>query len=852
MTSSKNAEQPAKTVRGRTVVPDAIDLPLRFEFLVAAVLMVLAICLLYPELVFHGRIIFSGDAHAAASFASVGRRARAAGEFPLWNPYLFSGMPSYGSLSYAPVYPLNYVIGLLTRYLFFPRALWLLFHTWLTGIAVYALLRDRSVSWAPAMAAGALMIWMPNLVAVAVYGHGSQACSSAFIPLALLFQHRVWTRVNPVASASGLALVLGLSMLRGHLQISFYTYLLVGMHLVFFGGAAIADAIRGRKPEGGALPEWLRRKFGGKYTVAHAFGDVAWGVLVLAAVTGVSLLISAELTAPVHEYARHSIRGASAAGGLSYRYATSWSLHPMESLTFLFPYAFGFGKDTYFGHMPFTDYPNYLGLITVFFAVVAMARARTRFVWFLCTVSVFTTFVSFGSFFPLVYKPMFHWMPFFDKFRVPVMILIVQQFAVVLLAGIGMDAAMRIGEEGGKKFAVIGLAAAFVVFMIVVLSQGYWSGSFAKSISGHIRSAHSAAQQLMVARVAGTFMRDDLMRFAVCLSAILAVLFLYFNYPRFPASAAIGLLLVLGLIDLHLVDRNIIHPETFRHYEGYRVLYPRDAKERYEHPDSLIDFLKTLNGPYRILPLDSPSRPFGALFASNRFMNFEVASVGGYHPAKLAIYDRYMRVMGALVMRGRFGLVDLLNARYFVSGAPLPWKNQVTEIWHGRNADDQPRYVYRNPSALPRAFLVGSYRVARGDDALRVLVGNGFNPRHQAVLESKPSIAPTRGSPGKATIESSTFNTITLRTRADTPRLLVLSEVYYPEWKVTVDGKPGMVLRADYILRAVAIAAGEHEITFRYDATLVRRWRRASSTALIVVALIFVGFTVRDRRRRSV
>ena len=95
-------------------------------------------------------------------------------------------------------------------------------------------------------------------------------------------------------------------------------------------------------------------------------------------VVAVSLLVSLVLYLPIHEYAQYSIRGASSSGGLDYNYATSWSLHPQEALTFIVPFAFGFGKDIYFGSMPFTDYPNYLGVVVVFFAIFGLVRVRTH------------------------------------------------------------------------------------------------------------------------------------------------------------------------------------------------------------------------------------------------------------------------------------------------------------------------------------------------------------------------------------------------------------------------------------------------------------------------------------------
>ncbi len=127
---SRVQAQPARAAAGRSG-----------RTTVAAVaLLLLAVAVLYREIVFEGKIFFASDNQAATSFAAVGKSQLASGSYPVWNPFLFSGMPSYGSLAYTPyVYPVNYVLSILVRYLFFPQYTWLLFHTFLTGLGTFLL-----------------------------------------------------------------------------------------------------------------------------------------------------------------------------------------------------------------------------------------------------------------------------------------------------------------------------------------------------------------------------------------------------------------------------------------------------------------------------------------------------------------------------------------------------------------------------------------------------------------------------------------------------------------------------------------------------------------------------------------
>jgi hypothetical protein len=828
---------------------------IRFELLVAALVMVAAIVILYPGHTFQDKIFFAGDNQAAASFAAAADQAKEEdGVYALWNPFLFSGMPSFGSLSYTPyVYPPNAVLKLLVKYLFFPKYLWMFFHTFLTGFGTYLLLRERRVWFLPAISAGVLMMWMPNLVAVGANGHGSQACAVGYFPFALLFWDRIWRGKGTVVNAAGLIIVLGFSMLRGHLQISYYTYALIALHLLFFGVARIVDGVKGRMPGRSALPRGVSAKLtngGERYTAGAAVVEFAWSAALLAVVVGVSLMISAVLYLPAHDYAQYSIRGASEAGGLDYGYATSWSLHPAEMLTFLLPYSFGFGKDLYIGYMPFTDYPNYVGFVVLACAVSAMAMVRSRYVWFLFFVAGVATVVSFGKFFPVLYDPLFKLVPFFNKFRVPVMVLIVQQFALVLMFGIGLDAMLKADAEKGKKNAVTGLAIAFVVFMIVILSQNFWPGSFADAIMGKVRGARNPQEQIAVARVVGNFLFKDLVRFSIMLAVMFVAMFLYYS-RRIPHWVFCVGLLVLAMVDFYLVDRNILHPETFRQHKQLTIIHDRSVSDQYKESDDVIRFLKREERPFRIFPMDRPRQPFSRLFTSNRFMVFGISSVGGYHPAKLSVYEEFFGAFRQGLGTGNFQVVDMLNVRYFVTGVELPAHPRLQPVWNGVNYQNEPRYIYENIGSFPRAWMVGAYRVAEGTAALDLIAGGQVDLSQEVILEKPPSPAPVPGESATAVVEKLGFNEIRIRTNSPAPSILVLSEVYYPGWFVEVDGRRVDMLRANHVLRAVALDGGEHDVVFYYDTALLKKSVYISATTLGVVTLILVLgliLTIRGRR----
>lgn len=830
-------------------------------FILACGVFLLAIAVLYRELIFGGKVFFAPDSMSAASLVTAGKNLMAREGYPLWNPYIFAGMPSFGSLVFTPyVYPVNFVLGIFVRYLFFPEYSWLLFHTFLTGIGTFLLLRERGVRVSAAIPAGMLMMWMPNLVAVGANGHGSQACAVAYLPLALYFWDRLWRGRGVVANGAGLALVLGLSMLRGHLQVSYYTYGLVGLHALFFGIARVVDGARGRRVEQSPFPQALRVRLGANASGAKgALVDVAGAWLVLAVVVGVSVLMSAVLYLPVTDYAKHSIRGASIEGGLDYSYATMWSLHPAEMITFLVPHAFGFGKELYLGHMPFTDYPNYLGVIVFAFAVAAVMAVRDRWVRFLAAVWVIATLISFGNFFPVLYEPLFKLLPFFNKFRVPVMILIVQQLATVVLFGIGLDALFGAERDRMRRIAMRTLIATAVLFAIAVLSHGYWTGGFVAKAAPHVHATRDPDQQRMVAQLAGSFLARDVVQLTL-IALLTATAVFAFARRRLGASVLAVIVLVLGAADYYRVDRFILHPEVFLHHDGYRILHDRRETERFKTSDEMVEFLKKQPQPFRVLPVDGPqiepsndgTSPISfdqqGLFATNRFMVFDIGSVGGYHPAKLQNYEEFIRALKFSMEHGRLDLADMMNARFVVSGVRLSGNPALKPVWVGRDYNGEPRAIYENAGAFPRAWIAGAYRVEKPDEELAVMANGEVDLRHTVLLDRKPDIEPVPGDSATVRAVKIGAKEALFQTTLDRPGIVVVSEVYYKNWRATVDGAPVETLRANHVLRALALPAGRHDIAFHYDASLVREGATVSIVTFTLTLLAFAGALVWRRK----
>ncbi|MFQ5510758.1 MAG: hypothetical protein ACE5EO_02815 [Candidatus Krumholzibacteriia bacterium] len=821
---------------------------LRYQILAAVFVLVMAVCVLYPELVFQNKVMHAGDVEAAASFGTpIKHEMEAKGIYPLWNPYLYAGMPSYESLSYTPyVYPLSVVTNFLVKYVGFPNFTWLLFHILMLGIGVCVLLMERGVHYLIAAGAGVLMMWMPNHVAVGAHGHGSQAIAVAFIPFALLLWDRLWRGRGVLINASLLVIVLGFQMLRAHLQICYYTMALLGLHLLFFGVLQIRDGFRGRNgTEGGPHVElfhktiWSARK--------TALVNVAAASLVFGVVIAAALASSAVLFAPVHDYAQYSIRGAAAGGGLEYDYATSWSLHPSEMLTFVVPFSFGFGVPTYYGHMPFTDYPNYVGIVVFLFAVAATLLVKTRYVRFLLFIVVLSTVVAFGKYVPILYDPLFHWLPFFNKFRVPVMILIVQQFAMVLLFAVGLAAVLRVEPAAGSRWTLRGLIIAAVMLVVALVTRDYWLNGYAGAIAPKLKFVRSVSEQAAYARFTADHLHKDLIKLSFILFAVFGLLLAY--YKRY-LKAAILVVLIAGIatVDLFAIDRYILRPQTL--FPGaQRIIKDKSERDRFLQPDGVVNFLQQDKSLYRVFPMTHPSIPVERDFRTNRYMNFGISSIGGYHPAKLSIYEEFLQVLGTAFPAGNSGIIDMLNVKYLVLATPLPENPLYKQVWEGTNYRGERRIVYQNPRALDRVFFVDRYRVVPGDRELALLgSGRDIDTSREALLDRQPAIEPRSREGATASIRKYGFNEIRIDASLASPAILVLSEIFYPAWKVSIDGREGEVMRADHILRGVALPEGDHEVVFRYDSSLLKR-SLSVSVVTFVVALTVLLFSLAVRMR---
>ncbi|MDZ7393202.1 MAG: YfhO family protein [candidate division KSB1 bacterium] len=791
--------------------------------LLVAVVVVL-LCLVYGQIIFSGKTLLPPDKLTADSTAPFVKDALRRGIFPLWTPYIFSGMPSYGSLLSAPrVNPIDSVFRSVLAALHLPPFVFILLNYLLFGSLVFLLLRSWKVHPAAAMFAGISTVFVPQFVAFTAFGHNTKFLTLVLIPLALYLTDLVLSK-RRVVYAALLGLAIGFQLLRAHLQVSYYTALLIALYFVYQSIAALRD-------RRGWQPIWK-------------------GGLLLVGAGLLGIMLSAVLTLPVYEYSHYSIRGG-AEGGLNYDYATAWSFSPLEMITFVVPSFLGFGGETYWGKMPFTDYPLYFGVVVLFFAGLALVLRRDRQTIFLTLVAVLALLVSFGQHFPLLYKPMFHLLPFFSSFRVPSMIHIVLDIAMLLLAGIGLHEVLAWSTRQGKHvprsvstYATAFLGLVGLVFLFLLVGKG-----------AYISLAGSSPRELTVDVRTAAYNRALLDAFlALVFSGVSAGMVMLGLRRKVGTMLIAAVVTGAAVLDLYLVDARIIHPRD------------RDDERAYFAKTEAVKYLQGDPDIFRIYAAPDNRTP-------NWYMYHKIQSVFGYHAAKLRIYQEFIEESGLdqrtfpgipplfakywrlISHQGRPMLqpvhpgtispqriaadrafLDMLNVKYVVSYYDLR-----DEQFH-KVLDDMPS-VFLNTRALPRAFFVDSVVVISGRNRIFEFMKSGqFDPHRMAVIETQPpfTISPAAGN--QVRVVSYDIHDIELQAQVAAPTLLVVSEVFYPAgWKAYDNGRQVPIYKTNYVLRGLFLQPGEHRIRFSFRPASFRLGLSLSILGLLLAAGV-VGY----------
>ena len=764
--------------------------------------------ILFNGVVFRGLTFGGGDTTAAKGMTyQLAQHFRETGEYPLWQPFIFGGMPAFSSLMFTKfVYFPNILLGLLNS-IGIP-VLWnMLAHYLLAALGVYFLLRLYKVDQIPAITGATAYMLSPFFIVMITAGHGSQMMTAAYLPWLLYGVVRVF-RDPGLASALILAVVAGLQLQRGHVQVAYYGWMAAGLFVL----VEVIDRLR-RK-------DW--KGFG------PALGWFAGAMLV-------GLGLAMVLYLPSLSYAAYSIRGGGAGGGLDYGYATGWSFPPAELLSLLVSDWFGFGGMTYWGGKPFTEHSDFLGVAWLLLMAAAfLDRRHLKIKIYLAVGMLLALLVSFGSYWSWFYDLLFNYLPYFNKFRVPSMILILLEVFAAILAGFGLQALIsHVNElrERWERTIFIKLVVLATVFVLVLLTKSGLQNWF----TGIVESSPKVRVNLTQSRVDMWY--GSLVWSLIVAIATTALVWAWFTrrIKLMVFSLAIPALLI---VDLGRVDMRFT-----------RTAIPAKDLKRMDQPTPAVRQLQKLQGnrPGRIMPVQQ-------LFGGNDWAMHGLESIGGYSPAKLEVYQTFLsyqqfeqsfllkyynetangitaRTLDEIdpgLRKRHLDALRILNVTHLVSPYPIPEPafRQVAESRHLSRGKPLPVVIYALEDPAPRAWFA---RLVTGvsdlaSSRMRMSQTN-FDPLQEAVVwDEAGTIATGDYSLGSVEIVERSLQRMVLKTRNQAEGFLVLSEIYYPNgWHAELaDGTPLQIHRTNEIIRGLVVPSGEQTITLSYHPAAVR------------------------------
>ncbi len=755
-----------------------------------------------------------------------------AGEEPLWANNVFSGMPGLVISPPGTVFQVDRLPAWLRL------VSWPLSHAIVLLLGTYAfacyLTRDKLLGLCAACAFG-LTTYLPIIL---VAGHNTKYVALAFAPwLLLAFVHTL--RRPGVLACLLFAVAVAVSMRAGHIQIPYY----MGMIGLVWWAVELVGAVRNA----------TIKKF-------------AWSTLYLAAGALIGFLMVMQIYWPMYEYKAFTIRGMASGGGagaLDWAYAMGWSQGPAELLTLLVADAFG-GGGLYWGPKIFTGGPHYVGGIVLLLAILAAWRLRTHTARALGIAAVLMTLFSLGRHFEVLNRFMFEHFPLFDAFRTPEAWLIAVALALAILAALGLgyviqEEAAR-GAERSKSRAVYTVAGIVMGFTLLLYVGQDAFLSFEKpgereQIQGMVAQRAQrplddpdvirATGQIFEEQIAGP--RADAFRQGAARTLVLLLIatagLVLFRRRMMPAWLLQMLIIVLVTFDLGGIARQYLGED--------HLSVRRDPARRIQTLDAdrfILDRKAEAGGPghFRVLSLENPDqtklgRP-----------SFHHESLGGYSGAKLRLYQDFLEHILTNPVTGlpNQNALDMMNVRYIIAQSPIPGTQVVYQ--------GDLFMVLENTDALPRAMLIGEAEViTEAKDTWSRLQNDSFDP-HATVLLAEPldaDIAPVDSSSvASVSMERYGPREMAFAVETDQPRLLLISEVYYPAgWRATIDGVEAPIRRANYLLRAIHVPAGVHEVVLRFDPASYTVGKRISLVSMLLVYLSIAGLAGMTwyRRRRK-
>ena len=801
---------------------------------ISFVFMVVLALMFFSAYVFDGKVLSQHDnIQATASQSEMEKVKAETGKAPLWTNSYFSGMPTFqihletkGNLT-IPVFrimmggqPITSPFG----------------EVLLAMLCMYILLTVMRLDWRISLIGSVVFGLSTFNMDIIAAGHSTKMVALAYAP-AILAGVILAFRGKYLIGAAFFALFTALQMYANHYQITYYTFLIVAV----LGISELINAIREKTP--------------------LVFGKAALSLL-----TGLTIAVLTNITTiwTTLEYQAESTRGKtelSAAskmalqtnqgqsassnpdGGLSKSYAFGWSYGIGETITLLVQNAYGGGASQnmedvdiakqglggalYMGNQPFVGVAIYYGAIIIFLFVLGIQLVDPRWRWGVLAASLLTVAIAWGNNSPIG-TLFYDTLPLFNKFRAHTQALGLGQLLFSLMAMLALNQFLTPSVSNEKKQRALLIAAGVTAALCIVSMMGSFANPIAdgriteqiKQSSPQIGAPQMAQIMSSLHEARADLAKSDAMRSLMLILAAAALLWVSLRGIISKSWIVVAGIGVLCLGDAWTSSRRVIYDEKFQD----------PAKAEAEAKPAPVDelIMKDKDMSFRVLDLRK-----GLPFENANTSMFH-KSVGGYHAAKMMIYQELIeRYLGSfepkkpMQEQPNMPLYGMLNAKYIVLG-------------------DDMQGLQVNPYALGNAWFVKTVKVVDNADMELEELGK-INPRFETVIQKKFANDLGLTTPqydSTATIKMTAYNPDKLEyeSTAKTDQVAVFSEIYYPMekgWNMTIDGQAAKFVKANYVLRAAKIPAGNHKIVMAFHP---KSYYAGETYSMIASALLLLGF----------
>ena len=648
------------------------------------------------------------------------------------------------------------------------------------------------ISWVGSVVGGLAYQLSGIIISYARPGHDGKLFVSTMLPLACLAllaalrDKRAWG--YPL-----LAVAVALCLLSPHVQTTYYLLIATALFALYltFGEQA---------------SERLAPRLG------------RLGIVLAAVIAGFGVAMPQIL--PFVEYIPHSPRAVAYSG--AFENAASYGV-PWDHVPGFLIAGFTGESETYWGSNPLKLHSEYLGLPVIALAILGLSRGaspeRRRLLWWMGGICVLFLLIALGQATPF-YKLWWSVMPYVRKTRAPGMVFFVVSFCTALFAAFGAE---RLERRDGATHVRVWLIAAGVIALLGI------SGAF-----GHLAEAMAAPERVQQAQALGPTIRVSTVVGAIALFAIALLASAYHRGSATLRVLALGLPLLVGA-------------DLWR--DGRRFwLYSGPPNETLYREDAIVTRLRGEPKPFRVLDLN--------VYPENVLMAHGIQQVLGYQGNELRYYDELLGGRPGTQNGGRYLLTstklwDLLAVRFLLISDTVRVPGYHKVLGPVETAAGSRGYVYEADTAPPYARVVPA-ALKLEDDSLvpptladprmtgydRVVLLPPRAPVNPPPLRSLPAPSASRA---RVTAWDAGKITVELQPPAHDSSYVLIAENWYLDWRVTVDGKPGRVLRGDHALLTIPVAPGARRLELRYDS---RSFARGKRIALVTLLLVIASFIV--------